>query len=92
MGNATVDPQWPVCVGCAILSRSLERTETEVPQACRECFQRYCWDGTVNSTRPNTYDPPFRGQALVESDATGLRTSVLVALATAVVGLTTLFI
>ncbi|KAI4250151.1 MAG: hypothetical protein L6R40_000323 [Gallowayella cf. fulva] len=28
MGNGTVDAQWPVCVGCAILSRSLERTKT----------------------------------------------------------------
>ncbi|KAL8979043.1 MAG: hypothetical protein Q9205_005531, partial [Flavoplaca limonia] len=92
MGNATVDPQWPVCVGCAVLSRSLERTETEVPQACQECFQRYCWDGTLNSTRPNTYDPPFKGQALVESDAAALRRNGFVALAAAaVVELTAFF-
>lgn len=92
MGNATVDPQWPVCVGCAILSRSLERTETEVPQACQQCFQRYCWDGTLNSTRPITYDPPFKGQALVESDAAALRRNGFVALvAAAVVGLTAFF-
>ncbi|KAL8849695.1 MAG: hypothetical protein Q9221_005305 [Calogaya cf. arnoldii] len=92
MGNGTVDPQWPVCVGCAILSRSLERTETQVPQACEQCFQRYCWDGTTNSTRPNTYEPPFKGQALAESGATGLRRDGFVAVAAAVVGLMALFI
>ncbi|KAL8900944.1 MAG: hypothetical protein Q9192_000826, partial [Flavoplaca navasiana] len=92
MGNATIDSQWPVCVGCAILSRSLERTETEVPQACQECFQRYCWDGTLNSTRPNTYDPPFKGQALVESDAAALRRNGFAVLAAAAaVGLTAIF-
>lgn len=90
MGNGTVDPQWPVCVGCAMLSRSLERTETRVPQACEECFQRYCWDGTTNSTRPNTYEPPFKGQTLVESGAHGLRRNGFVAVA--VVGLMALFI
>ncbi|KAI4175979.1 MAG: hypothetical protein LQ343_001261 [Gyalolechia ehrenbergii] len=64
MGNATADPQWPVCVGCAILSRSLERTETQVPDACMQCFQKYCWDGTTNSTRPAPYEPALKGEAI----------------------------
>ncbi|KAL9026605.1 MAG: hypothetical protein Q9196_004750 [Gyalolechia fulgens] len=62
MGNATADPQWPVCVGCAILSRSLERTETRVPDACTQCFQRYCWDGTTNRTAPALYEPASKGK------------------------------
>jgi len=57
MGNATVDPQWPACVGCAILSRSLDRTKTKVPDICTKCFKRYCWNGTVNSTQPTPYAP-----------------------------------
>ncbi|KAL1959676.1 hypothetical protein VTO42DRAFT_1262 [Malbranchea cinnamomea] len=57
MGNATRDEDWPTCVGCAILSRSFERTGTNVPDACRQCFDRYCWDGTVNSTAPAPYSP-----------------------------------
>ncbi|KAF2423393.1 hypothetical protein EJ08DRAFT_640158 [Tothia fuscella] len=58
MGNATVDAEWPACVGCAILSRSLERTKTVQPDVCSKCFQRYCWDGKVNSTVPNpSYQP-----------------------------------
>ncbi|KAL8767312.1 MAG: hypothetical protein Q9209_006150 [Squamulea sp. 1 TL-2023] len=87
MGNGTLDSQWPVCVGCAILSRSLERTETRVPQACEQCFQRYCWDGRTNSTRPNIYEPPFKRQGLQVSGATNLRSNALCALAAAVVGL-----
>ena len=57
MANGTVDPMWPMCVGCAILSRSLERTNTAVPDVCTQCFSRYCWNGTVNSTQPLEYDP-----------------------------------
>ncbi|KAL8827838.1 MAG: hypothetical protein Q9170_006857 [Blastenia crenularia] len=64
MGNATADPQWPICVGCAILSRSLERTGTKLPDACTQCFQRYCWDGTTNSTNPAPYEPAFKGKAI----------------------------
>ena len=60
MGNATVEPTWPVCVGCAIISRSLDRTGADVPEACTQCFQRFCWDGTVNSTTPAEYEPTLR--------------------------------
>lgn len=38
MGNGTLDADFPVCVGCAVLSRSLERTGTTVPDACKACF------------------------------------------------------
>ncbi|CAK4032359.1 related to lysophospholipase [Lecanosticta acicola] len=59
-GNGTLDAEWPACVGCAVLSRSLNRTGTEVPQICNRCFSKYCWDGTVNSTAPASYRPPFK--------------------------------
>ncbi|KAL2359160.1 hypothetical protein RJZ56_008005 [Blastomyces dermatitidis] len=57
MGNATVDKNWPTCVGCAMLSRSFERTNTPVPEACKNCFEAYCWDGRVDSTVPSVYEP-----------------------------------
>jgi lysophospholipase len=38
---------WPTCVGCAILSRSLERNGQSIPQACQQCFTQYCWNGTL---------------------------------------------
>lgn len=55
-GNGTLDSQWPTCVGCAILSRSLDRTKTAVPQECQKCFAEYCWNGTLDTT-PATYAP-----------------------------------
>ncbi|PYH97251.1 hypothetical protein BO71DRAFT_319117 [Aspergillus ellipticus CBS 707.79] len=57
MGNSSRDGNWSACVGCAILSRSFERTNTTVPAICKQCFQRYCWNGTTNSTTPAKYAP-----------------------------------
>lgn len=57
LGNGTVDSNWSTCVGCAILSRSLERTNTDIPQACTQCFQKYCWDGSLDSSPPPPYEP-----------------------------------
>jgi lysophospholipase len=54
MANST---QWSVCMGCAIISRSLHRTNTSVPKSCTDCFSRYCWNGTLNSTAPGVYEP-----------------------------------
>ena len=61
MGNGTLNATWPVCVGCTILQRSLERTRTAIPQVCTQCFADFCWDGTANSTNPVTFEPPFKG-------------------------------
>lgn len=60
MGNGTVDSEWPACVACAVLSRSFTRTGTKEPSACTDCFNRYCWNGTTNSTTPNEYLPVFK--------------------------------
>lgn len=61
MGNNSLDPNWTTCVGCAILSRSLEKTNTPVPSACTNCFSRYCWNGALNSTPPTgDYLPPLK--------------------------------
>ena len=71
MGNGSTNATWPTCVGCAILSRSLERTNTPVPDVCTQCFQYFCWDGTVNSTNASTpYEPPYKvGPVDKKSDA-----------------------
>ena len=55
--NGTMDEQWPACVGCAILSRSLDRTGTTVPNICKQCFDQYCWNGTTDSSTPSAYVP-----------------------------------
>ena len=72
MGNATRDENWPACVGCAILSRSFERTNTDVPQVCQQCFDTYCWNGTVDTSTPPPYYPEMIGQELdITSAAAG---------------------
>jgi lysophospholipase len=59
-GNGTLDAQWPVCVACAVVSRSLSRAGTAAPQACVECFERYCWNGTLDDTDRGVYEPTFK--------------------------------
>ncbi|EFR05370.1 lysophospholipase 1 [Nannizzia gypsea CBS 118893] len=85
MGNATRDSTWPTCVGCAMLSRSLERTKTSVPAACKKCFERYCWDGKLNSTTPDVYAPKlFLMGVDLTSAAQGLYSSGKLSLVTAI--------
>lgn len=54
MGNST---EWGTCIGCAIISRSLQRTNTSVPGACADCFHQHCWNGSVNASTPEVYQP-----------------------------------
>lgn len=60
MGNGTLDQEWPACVGCAILSRSFDRTGETVPDICKGCFERYCWNGTLASNEPAPYFPAMK--------------------------------
>ncbi|KAB8346255.1 hypothetical protein FH972_023300 [Carpinus fangiana] len=69
-GNSSIDANWPVCVGCAMLSRSFGRTGTPVPDACTTCFKQYCWDGTTNNTQPLSFVP--QPKLTVTSAATSL--------------------
>lgn len=80
-GNNTVQSDWNVCVGCAILSRSFDRTGTTVPAACSTCFSKYCWDGTTNAADPssNLNETPKTAQTNI-SGAPSKRASRWVAL------------
>ncbi|KAF7892884.1 uncharacterized protein EAF02_000422 [Botrytis sinoallii] len=87
MGNSTIDPEWPTCVACAVISRSLYKTSTTVPDACTACFNRYCWNGTLD-TSDVVYDPTYIvGELSASSDAAALGgnkfTSIVVAVAAA---------
>ncbi|KAG6010365.1 hypothetical protein E4U21_006929 [Claviceps maximensis] len=63
--NSTRDPAWSTCVGCAMLSRSFERTKTAVPEKCKECFASYCWNGTLNETKPAPYAPDYYSKPIL---------------------------
>jgi lysophospholipase len=58
-GNSTIDSNWPKCVACAVLSRSLARTSTAPPAVCRDCFAKYCWNGTLDTRETGSYEPAF---------------------------------
>lgn len=60
--NATLNAEWPACVGCAVLKRSLEREGRATPAVCERCFERYCWDGTVDDSAPKNYVPALKGK------------------------------
>lgn len=59
-GNGTVDAEWPACVACAVLSRSLARTGTAPPAVCKGCFERYCWNGETDEADKGEYQPSFK--------------------------------
>lgn len=65
--NSTRDSNWPTCVSCAVLSRSFDRTKTEVPAACKDCFKKYCWDGSVSSNEPSAaYEPKMWSNSTID--------------------------
>ncbi|KAJ9610279.1 hypothetical protein H2200_005056 [Cladophialophora chaetospira] len=55
-GNGTLDAEWPVCLGCAAIERSLEKAGMMTPAQCKSCFKRYCWDGKVGVGSNKTVD------------------------------------
>ncbi|KAJ6783049.1 hypothetical protein PWT90_01871 [Aphanocladium album] len=75
--NGTRDSNWPTCVSCAMLSRSFDRTKTEVPAACKDCFSKYCWNGTVDNSEPaKAYAPEMFSNTTVDvskKDSAGAR-------------------
>lgn len=48
-GNGTIDAEWPVCLACATIMKSLGRLGMNMPAQCTQCFDRHCWNGK-NST------------------------------------------
>ena len=58
-GNGTLDAEWPVCLACAAIDRSLSKVAMERTEQCAQCFNRYCWDGVSNDTQPGIIDPPL---------------------------------
>ncbi|KAM0351166.1 hypothetical protein ACHAPU_002951 [Fusarium lateritium] len=65
-GNGTIDKEWPTCVACAIMSRSWWKANEDVPDECKTCFDRYCWDGKSNETAVKSYEPDY----IIGADAT----------------------
>ena len=54
--NGTLDSEWPVCLGCAVIDRSLAQMGTQRTKQCQNCFDRYCWDGTEDDGAAGVVD------------------------------------
>ncbi|OBA19477.1 hypothetical protein METBIDRAFT_33162 [Metschnikowia bicuspidata var. bicuspidata NRRL YB-4993] len=50
--NMTLDDEWKTCVACAIIRREQERQGIEQSDQCKQCFEEYCWDGTIDDSAP----------------------------------------
>jgi len=59
-GNGTLDEEWPACLGCAAIDRSLEKVGMQRTEQCKSCFERYCWDGTTDEHTPGIIDPALK--------------------------------
>lgn len=51
--NRTLDSDWPACVSCAIIRREQERRNQSQSDQCKQCFSKYCWDGSLDTADPN---------------------------------------
>jgi lysophospholipase len=71
MGNGTANSQWPTCVGCAILHRSLSKAGAAMPEVCEACFREFCWDGSL-AAEETTYNPGLKlASKETESETSG---------------------
>lgn len=56
-GNGTLDSEWPECLGCAAIDRSLEKLGIARTKQCESCFAKYCWDGIEDDEDSKVIDP-----------------------------------
>ena len=58
-GNSTLDKEWPECLGCAVVDRTLTKVGMERTEQCQRCMTRYCWDGVEDNKNPGFVDIPL---------------------------------
>lgn len=59
-GNGTLDAEWPECLGCAAIDRSLAKLGMARTEQCQRCMEKHCWDGVENNTTPAVVDLSLR--------------------------------
>ena len=56
-GNGTIDEEWPACMACASIDRSLAKVGMARTKQCEKCMAKYCWDGTGDDVPAGVVDP-----------------------------------
>ncbi|KAJ7462578.1 FabD/lysophospholipase-like protein [Mycena latifolia] len=50
---------WAQCIACGSILRSLERLGQAIPDQCKLCFERHCWQGEMVTGTPPFVAPPL---------------------------------
>ncbi|KAJ6470345.1 FabD/lysophospholipase-like protein [Mycena sanguinolenta] len=50
---------WAQCIACGSILRSLERLGHAIPDQCKLCFERHCWQGEMATGTPPFVAPPL---------------------------------
>ncbi|KAJ7909950.1 FabD/lysophospholipase-like protein [Mycena leptocephala] len=50
---------WAQCIACGSILRSLERLGQTIPDQCKLCFERHCWQGEMATGTPPFVAPPL---------------------------------
>lgn len=56
-GHGTLDAEWPVCLGCAAIDRSLPKVGIKRTAQCERCLNKYCWDEKYEESASGIVDP-----------------------------------
>lgn len=62
-GSTDGDQNWNECLACAILQRARERSGDIVGYGegrCKDCFESYCWNGTIVGKSEGIYAPHLK--------------------------------
>ncbi|KAF2154503.1 hypothetical protein K461DRAFT_265908 [Myriangium duriaei CBS 260.36] len=58
-GNGTLDAEWPECLGCIAIDRSLAKMGIPRTAQCQGCILKYCWDGVEDDAMVSVVDLPL---------------------------------
>lgn len=58
--NGTLDSEWRSCLACAVVLRSQQRRGESPTDQCQQCFNKYCWDGSLFTGNPDDVTPARR--------------------------------
>lgn len=85
--NGTAEADWHQCLACGLIKRELDRQNASYPDPCQSCYDKYCWDGSIDNSQLSTEE--LEPTTSVQSPASHLLPSISAAVValTAVVSL-----
>lgn len=78
--NSTLDSDWHTCVACAVVQRETERRGVSPTEQCKKCFEKYCWDGKLDSKEVDKNGSKYSPKTSVKNSE-GVRTEIKLGMA-----------